>query len=83
MTRSGNPFGLSSSTTDSHITKNTEWGAIAYLANSKYGINGKIRAGIVHRIDKDTSGLLMVAKNDKAHQALSEQLQEKTVDRKY
>lgn len=43
MTRGGNPFGLSSSTTDSHITKNTEWGAIAYLANSKYGINGKIR----------------------------------------
>ncbi len=37
-------------------------------------INGEFRPGIVHRIDKDTSGLLMVAKNDAAHQALSEQL---------
>ncbi|AOT56091.1 RluA family pseudouridine synthase [Weissella soli] len=40
-------------------------------------INGEFRPGIVHRIDKDTSGLLMVAKNDKAHEALSAQLKEK------
>ncbi len=42
------------------------------------GINGIMRPGIVHRIDKDTSGLLVVAKNDAAHLALSEQLADKT-----
>lgn len=47
------------------------------------GINGVLRPGIVHRIDKDTSGLLMVAKNDKAHMGLAEQLKEHTVNRKY
>lgn len=46
-------------------------------------INGKFRPGIVHRIDKDTSGLLMVAKNDHAHQSLSAQLQAKTNLREY
>lgn len=46
-------------------------------------INGAYRPGIVHRIDKDTSGLLMVAKNDAAHQALSEQLKAKKNLRKY
>src|SRR4051794_19200798 len=47
------------------------------------GINGVLRPGIVHRIDKDTSGLLMVAKNDKAHEKLVNQLVEKSVTRKY
>ena len=47
------------------------------------GINGVLRPGIVHRIDKDTSGLLVCAKNDKAHVCLSEQLQDKTCFRKY
>lgn len=47
------------------------------------GINGEIRPGIVHRIDKDTSGLLVVAKNHKAHESLSEQLKNHTVIRKY
>lgn len=47
------------------------------------GINGVLRPGIVHRIDKDTSGLLMVAKNDKAHMGLAEQLKAHTVNRKY
>ncbi|MBP3038710.1 RluA family pseudouridine synthase [Bacillaceae bacterium Marseille-Q3522] len=47
------------------------------------GINGVLRPGIVHRIDKDTSGLLMVAKNDTAHESLVNQLMEKTVLRKY
>ena len=46
-------------------------------------INGVIRPGIVHRIDKDTSGLLVIAKNDKAHESLSAQLQEHSVTRKY
>jgi 23S rRNA pseudouridine1911/1915/1917 synthase len=47
------------------------------------GINGVLRPGIVHRIDKDTSGLLMVAKNDFAHESLVNQLVNKTVTRKY
>lgn len=47
------------------------------------GINGVMRPGIVHRIDKDTSGLLMVAKNDVAHESLVDQLVKKTVTRKY
>lgn len=46
-------------------------------------INGAFRPGIVHRIDKDTSGLLMVAKNDLAHQSLAEQLRNKTNKREY
>ncbi|MDX8364993.1 RluA family pseudouridine synthase [Cytobacillus sp. IB215665] len=47
------------------------------------GINGVLRPGIVHRIDKDTSGLIMVAKNDVAHESLVNQLVNKTVTRKY
>lgn len=47
------------------------------------GINGVLRPGIVHRIDKDTSGLLMVAKNDKAHISLVNQLVDKSVTRVY
>ncbi|WLR43605.1 RluA family pseudouridine synthase [Bacillus carboniphilus] len=51
--------------------------------NDLSGINGVMRPGIVHRIDKDTSGLLMVAKNDLAHESLVKQLVAKTVTRKY
>lgn len=47
------------------------------------GINGEIRPGIVHRIDRDTSGLLMVAKNDFAHIGLSEQIKEHSFTREY
>ncbi len=47
------------------------------------GIGGEIRPGIVHRIDKDTSGLLLVAKNDRAHLSLSEQIKAHTVQRAY
>lgn len=47
------------------------------------GINGVKRPGIVHRLDKDTSGLMMVAKNDFAHHALSEQLQDRSLSRVY
>ncbi|QHW36679.1 RluA family pseudouridine synthase [Staphylococcus ursi] len=56
---------------------------LMYQIKNLSGINGEIRPGIVHRIDKDTSGLLMVAKNDVAHRSLVEQLMEKTVKRKY
>ncbi|MEG1520551.1 MAG: RluA family pseudouridine synthase, partial [Clostridia bacterium] len=51
--------------------------------NHLSGINGVLRPGIVHRIDKDTSGLLVVAKNDFAHNNLSKQIQEKTCKRSY
>ena len=47
------------------------------------GINGVIRPGIVHRLDKDTSGLLVVAKHDKAHISLAKQISEKTCKRTY
>ncbi|PYZ93221.1 RluA family pseudouridine synthase [Salipaludibacillus keqinensis] len=47
------------------------------------GINGVVRPGIVHRIDKDTSGLIMVAKNDKAHESLVDQLKNKSTKRRY
>ena len=57
--------------------------ALLYHIKDLSGINGKIRPGIVHRIDKDTSGLLMVAKNDVAHEKLAEQLQDKTAGREY
>ena len=46
-------------------------------------VNGEIRRGIVHRIDKDTSGILVVAKNDRAHEALSLQLQDHSMKREY
>ncbi|WP_082234242.1 RluA family pseudouridine synthase [Halobacillus massiliensis] len=57
--------------------------ALLYHCSDLSGINGVERPGIVHRIDKDTSGLLMVAKNDKAHESLVRQLMEKSVERKY
>ena len=57
--------------------------ALLYRLDSLSGINGVIRPGIVHRIDKDTSGLLVVAKNDRAHLSLSQQIAEKTCKRTY
>ncbi|WP_141505843.1 RluA family pseudouridine synthase [Paenibacillus luteus] len=57
--------------------------ALMYHCKDLSGINGMIRPGIVHRIDKDTTGLLMAAKNDLAHISLAEQLKDHTVTRKY
>lgn len=54
-----------------------------HCAGQLSGIGGAIRPGIVHRIDKDTSGLLVVAKNDAAHQALSEQMRVHSIHRVY
>ena len=51
--------------------------------NSLTGINGVMRPGIVHRIDKDTSGIIVIAKTNEAHLSLSEQLKEHTITRKY
>lgn len=57
--------------------------ALMYYSDRLSSINGEIRPGIVHRLDKNTSGLLVVAKNDKAHLSLSKQIAEKTAERKY
>lgn len=57
--------------------------ALMYHCKDLSGINGVLRPGIVHRIDKDTSGLLMAAKNDLAHASLAAQLKAHTVTRKY
>ena len=54
-----------------------------HCGDSLSGINGVIRPGIVHRIDKDTSGLLIVAKNDKSHVSLAEQIQAHSFTREY
>lgn len=54
-----------------------------HCADSLSDINGQIRPGIVHRIDKDTSGLLMIAKNNHAHESLARQLELHTVTREY
>lgn len=56
---------------------------MAHCKDSLSGIGGQIRPGIVHRIDKDTSGLLIVAKNDKAHIQMSEQIQKHEVKKTY
>ena len=64
-------------------TTGTLVNGLMYHCKDLSGINGVMRPGIVHRIDKDTTGLLMVAKNDVAHESLVNQLVNKTVTRKY
>ena len=70
-----------------HIGNGNESGtlvnALLYAVNTLSGIGGVLRPGIVHRIDKDTTGLLVVAKNDKAHVSLAEQIAQKTCRRTY
>ena len=56
---------------------------LAHCGDSLSGVGGELRPGIVHRIDKDTSGLLIAAKNDMAHAALSAQLKDRTLSRVY
>lgn len=65
------------------INDGTLVNALLYHLDHLSGINGELRPGIVHRLDKDTTGLLLVAKNDMAHQALSQQIQDRTVKREY
>ena len=62
---------------------NTLVNALMFKLNNLSSINGVIRPGIVHRLDKDTSGLLVVAKNDEAHVNLSNQIADKTCKRIY
>ncbi len=64
-------------------TKGTLVNGLMYQITDLSGINGELRPGIVHRIDKDTSGLLMIAKNDVAHNELVQQLVDRTVNRRY
>lgn len=66
-------------TTKSHTLVN----ALMYHIEKLSSINGVLRPGIVHRLDKDTGGLMIVAKTDKAHKILSEQLKDKTLNREY
>ena len=56
---------------------------VLYHCHDLSGINGVLRPGVVHRIDKDTTGLIIMAKNDAAHQFLADQLADKTMSRKY
>ena len=64
-------------------TEGTLVNALLYALDSLSGIGGVLRPGIVHRIDKDTSGLLVVAKNDRAHASLAKQIAEKSCHRIY
>jgi len=57
--------------------------ALMYHIHDLSGIGGEMRPGIVHRLDKDTSGLILIAKNDKAHAALSDQFKERTMEKHY
>ena len=66
-----------------HDTSGTLVHALLWHVRDLSGINGVERPGIVHRIDKDTSGLLVVAKNDHAHQRLSDQFRAHSIDRLY
>ncbi|WP_025027679.1 RluA family pseudouridine synthase [Caldalkalibacillus mannanilyticus] len=76
------PRGLVVHPAPGHYTGTLVNGLLAHCQDLS-GINGVLRPGIVHRIDMDTSGLLMVAKNDRAHASLAEQLKAHTVSRMY
>lgn len=67
----------------SGVHEHTLVNALLYYTNHLSDCNGEIRPGIVHRIDKDTSGLILVAKNNKAHEILAKDFQEKKVKRSY
>ncbi len=76
------PQGMTVHPANGHYT-DTLVNALLFHIKDLSGINGVLRPGIVHRLDKDTSGLLVVAKNDVAHVALQEQIQQKTCRRIY
>lgn len=67
----------------SYTSNDTLVNALLYRLDSLSSINGVVRPGIVHRLDKDTSGLIVVAKNDEAHRSLSSQIAKKTARRQY
>ena len=62
---------------------NTLVNALMFHVRNLSGINGELRPGIVHRLDKDTSGVMMAAKNDAAHRSLAEQIRVHSINREY
>lgn len=66
-----------------HTTGTLVNGLLYHCRGELSGINGVMRPGIVHRIDKDTTGVLIVCKNDRAHSVVAEQLKEHTITRRY
>lgn len=76
------PSGLVVHPAPGHYQDTLVNGLLAY-SNKLSDINGEFRPGIVHRIDKDTSGLLVVCKNNESHEALANQLSDKTLFRQY
>lgn len=66
-----------------HYTGTVVNALMYHCKNGLSGINGELRPGIVHRIDKDTSGIIVAAKNDRSHQKLSEQFAQHSITRKY
>ncbi|MDE5601038.1 MAG: RluA family pseudouridine synthase [Clostridia bacterium] len=77
------PQGMVVHQASSYRKNDTLVNALLYNLNSLSSINGVIRPGIVHRLDKDTSGLIVVAKNDEAHKSLASQIEKKTARRIY
>lgn len=65
------------------VSSGTLVNALMFHCHDLSGINGEIRPGIVHRLDKDTSGVMVAAKNDQAHLSLAKQIQDKTAHRVY
>ena len=76
------PAGLTAHPAPGHM-RHTLVNALLAHCGDLSGVGGVLRPGIVHRLDKDTSGLLLVAKNDRAHAGLSKQLRERTVEKRY
>lgn len=77
------PKGLVVHPAAGHDTGTLVNGLMAHCKDELSGINGVMRPGIVHRIDKDTTGILIVCKNDMAHQSIAQQLKEHSITRKY
>ncbi len=77
------PFGMLTHPTSVERTNTLVNGLLYHCKGNLSGINGVLRPGIVHRLDRDTSGLLVVAKNDAAHNNLALQIKNKTAQRNY
>ncbi len=77
------PKGLTVHPAPGHMTGTLVNGIMAYCGDQLSGINGVTRPGIVHRIDKNTTGTLIICKNDNAHRKIAEQLKEHSITRRY
>lgn len=77
------PKGMTVHPAPGHSTGTLVNGIMDYCGSGLSGINGVLRPGIVHRIDKDTTGSLVICKNDAAHRSVAQQLQDHTVTRRY